>query len=138
MTNVHSAAIDAVIDLAQDALTDSNYPLIISRGPAGTGNCISCEPSYGSAEKRFFSKNATYRVTLIFNCKNSNMQIALNMLEQIHQALTRMNADDFPEDDAWQITGIWTSALPMLVSREEDNTWLYASSLYIDYFVRGD
>lgn len=137
MTNVHSSVIDAVIDLAQDALTEASYPLTISRGPAGTGNCIACEPSYGNADKRFFSKNATFRVTLVFNAKNADMQAALNMLEQIHQKLTRMTGG-YPEDDAWEITGIWTSALPMLISREEDNTWLYASSLYIDYYVRGD
>lgn len=138
MTNTHSAVIDAVMDLAQDALTAANYPLIISRGPAGSGNCLACEPSYGTADKRFFSKDASFRVTLVFNAKHANMQTALNALEQIILKLTRMDADDFPESDAWQIKGIWTNALPMLLSREEDNTWLYASSLYIDYYVRGD
>lgn len=138
MTNTHSTVIDAVMDLADNALAAANYPFTISRGPTGSGNCIACEPSYGAADRRFYSKNASFRVTLVFNAKHSNMQIALNMLEQITLALTRMDADDFPHDDAWQIKGIWTNALPMLISREEDNTWLYASSLYIDYFVRGD
>lgn len=136
MTDTHSAVIDAVLDLAQDALTDANYPLVIMRGPCGTGNSISAEPSYGNASLRFYDKNATFRVTLVFNSKNANMQIALNMLEQIQLKLSRMK--EYPKDTAWEITGIWTASLPMLLSREEDNTWLYAASLYIDYFVRGD
>ena len=136
MTNSHSAVIDAVLDLAQDALTDANYPLVIMRGPTGTGNCITGEPSYGTADRRFFDKDGSFRVTLVFNSKNSNMQIALNMLEQILLKLTRMKG--YPHAEAWEITGIWTNALPMLISREEDNTWLYAASVYIDYFLRGD
>ena len=136
MTNSHSAVIDAVLDLAQDALTDASYPLVIMRGPTGTGNCISAEPSYGTADRRFFDKDGSFRVTLVFNSKNSNMQIALNMLEQILLKLTRMKG--YPHAESWEITGIWTNALPMMISREEDNTWLYAASVYIDYFVRGD
>lgn len=136
MTDTHSAVIDAVLDLAQDALTDASYPLTIMRGPCGTGNCISAEPSYGNASLRFYDKNATFRVTLVFNSKNANMQIALNTLEQIELTLSRMK--EYPKDTTWEITGIWTASLPMLLSREEDNTWLYAASLYIDYFVRGD
>ena len=137
MTNSHSAVIDAVLDLAQDALTDASYPLVIMRGPTGTGNCIAAEPSYGTADRRFFDKDGTFRVTLVFNSKNANMQIALNMLEQILLKLTRQTGS-YPHAEAWEITGIWTNALPMLISREEDNTWLYAASVYIDYFLRGD
>ena len=136
MTNSHSAVIDAVLDLAQDALTEASYPLVIMRGPTGTGNCIAAEPSYGTADRRFYSKDGTFRVTLVFNSKNANMQTALNVLEQILLKLTRMGG--YPHDEAWEITGIWTNALPMLVSREEDNTWLYAASLYIDYYVRDE
>ena len=137
MTNSHSAVIDAVIDLAQDALSNANYTLTITRGPCGTGNSISCEPSYGNADQRYFDKNAKFRVTLVFNCKNADMQVALNMLEQVILYLSRKK-DGYPADTAWQITDILTNALPMLVAREEDNTWLYAASVYIDYYLRGD
>ena len=137
MTDTHSAVIDAVLDLAEEALTDANYPFVIMRGPCGTGNCISAEPSYGNADARFYDKNAAFRVTLVFNSKHANMQTALNMLEQILLKLTRMKGG-YPSSKAWQITGIWSASLPMMLSREEDNTWLYAASLYIDYFVRGD
>jgi hypothetical protein len=136
MTNSHSAVIDAVLDLAQDALTDANYPLVITRGPTGSGNCIAAEPSFGTADRRFYDKNGAFRVTLVFNSKNANMQIALNTLEQILLKLTRMGG--YPHAETWEITGIWTNALPMMVSREEDNTWLYAASVYIDYYLRGD
>ena len=136
MTNSHSAVIDAVLDLAQDALTDASYPFTIMRGPTGTGNCVAAEPSYGTAEGRHFDRNATFRVTLVFNAKHRDMQISLNMLEQILLKLTRMSG--YPHAETWEITGIWTNALPMLISREEDNTWLYAASVYIDYYLRGD
>jgi len=137
MTNTHSAVIDAVMDLAQEALTASSYPYIITRGSCGSGNCISCEPSYGTADRRFFSKNGAFRVTLVFNAKHKDMQAALNMLEQVQLKITRMQ-DEYPEAEAWKITGIWTNAMPMMIAREEDNTWLYAASVYIDYYVRGD
>lgn len=136
MTNTHSAVIDAVLDLAQDALTDASYPMTIMRGPTGTGSCIAAEPSYGTADRRFYDKNGAFRVTLVFNSKNANMQTALNTLEQILLKLTRTGS--YPHDEAWEITGIWTNALPMMIGREEDNTWLYAASVFIDYYVRGD
>ena len=136
MTNSHSAVIDAVLDMAQDALTDNSFPSVISRGPCGTGNCIAAEPSYGTADKRFFSKDGMFRVTLVFNSKNADMQLALNALEQILLKLTR--ATVYPAAEAWQITNVMTNALPMLIGREEDNTWLYAASVYIDYYLRGD
>ncbi len=136
MTNTHSAVIDAVLDLAQDALTDASYPMTIMRGPAGTGNCVSAEPSYGTAEGRHYDKNASFRVTLVFNSKNRDMQAALNTLEQILLSLTRRSG--YPHAEAWEITNVWTNALPMLIGREEDNTWLYAASVFIDYYVRGD
>lgn len=136
MTNSHSAVIDAVLDMAQDALTDGNFPSVISRGPRGTGNCIAAEPSYGTANRRFFSKNGVFRVPLVFNSKHSDMQLALNALEQILLKLTR--ATVYPAAEAWQITNVMTNALPMMLGREEDNTWLYAASVYIDYYLRGD
>ena len=132
MTNTHSAVIDAVLDLAENALNGT----LITRGPCGTGNCVAAEPSYGSAEGRHYDKNALFRVTLVFNSKNRNMQTALNDLEQILLALTRRHG--YPHAEAWEITNIWTNALPMLIGREEDDTWLYAASVYIDYYVRGD
>ena len=136
MTNSHSAVIDAVLDMAQDALTDDSYPSVIMRGPCGTGNCIAAEPSFGTADKRFLSKNGSFRVTLVFNSKDADMQAALNRLEQILLKLTRTKV--YPSDEAWQITDIMTNALPMLIGREEDNTWLYAASVYIEYYIRGD
>ena len=136
MTNSHSAVIDAVLDMAQDALTDASYPQIITRGPCGTGNGIAAEPSFGTADRRFMSKNGSFRVTLVFNSKDADMQMALNRLEQILLKLTRTKA--YPADEAWQITDIMTNALPMLIGREEDNTWLYAASVYIEYYLRGD
>lgn len=137
MTNSHSAVIDAVLDLADSALSAAGYKMTVFRGPTGTGDCIAAEPSYGTADSRFYDKNGAFRVTLVFNSKNSNMQTALNTLEQILLKLTRKKSS-YPTGTAWEITGIWTNALPMLVSREEDNTWLYAASIYIDYFLRGD
>ena len=136
MTNSHSAVIDAVLDMAQDALTDNSFPSVISRGPCGTGNCIAAEPSYGTADKRFYSKDGAFRVTLVFNSKHSDMQLALNALEQILLYVTR--AKEYPSEASWQITRVMTNALPMLIGREEDNTWLYAASVYIDYYIRGD
>ena len=137
MTDTHSAVIDAVMDLAEDALEKAGYSMPIFRGPCGTGDCVAAEPSYGNADARFYDKNSTFRVTLVFNSKNANMKTALGILDQILLKLTRMKGG-YPSDEAWEITGIWTASLPMLLSREEDNTWLYAASLYIDYFVRGD
>ena len=136
MTNSHSAVIDAVLDMAQDALTDASYPQVITRGPCGTGNCIAAEPSFGTADRRFLSKDGSFRVTLVFNSKDADMQAALNRLEQILLKLTRTKT--YPADEAWQITDIMTNALPMLIGREEDNTWLYAASVYIEYYLRGD
>lgn len=136
MTNSHSAVIDAVIDLAQDALTDASYPLVIVRGPASTGTCVAAEPSYGAAQDRFLDKNAVFIATLVFNSKNADMQAALNALEQILLSLTRRTA--YPHAEAWQIANVSTNALPMLIGREEDNTWLYAASVNVNYYVRGD
>jgi hypothetical protein len=57
-------------------------------------------------------------------------------MNNIHSALTR--AREYPSGDGWQIVDIVNYTLPQIIGREQNNEWLMASSLSVNFFWRGD
>ena len=88
-----------------------------------------------STNNLFFDKKATVEMTALVNAKNSDQQIALEALSDIHTSLNFMTA--YPETDNFQITNIETSSAPTYMGRESNNQWLYGSSLTIKFYLKG-
>jgi hypothetical protein len=57
-------------------------------------------------------------------------------MNEIHAALTR--AKIYPEGMRWQITDITNTMLPQRIGREQNNDWLMASALSVQFYWRGD
>lgn len=129
--SVYDDVLTAVIDLAEQTQPYSN--IVIGSLPPENG--ISIAWSSGNLNT-FFSKNAAVEMTAVLNCKNSSQQTAADTLGTIHTFLNMRK--DYPQADNFQITNIETISPPSYLGREENNQWLYGSSLTVKFYLRGN
>lgn len=128
--NVYDDVLSAVIELAEATQPYSN--III--GPMPPDNGISI--TWGStAYNPFLNKRAAVELTAVLNGKHTNQQTLSETLGKIHTALSM--ATEYPAADNYQITDITTISAPSYLGREENNQWLYGSSLRVKFFLRG-
>lgn len=128
--NVYDDVLSAVIELAEATQPYSN--III--GPMPPDNGISI--TWGStAYNPFLNKLAAVELTAVLNGKHTNQQTLSETLGNIHTALSM--ATEYPAADNYQITDITTISAPSYLGREENNQWLYGSSLRVKFFLRG-
>lgn len=123
--SILNQVIESVMDLI-DAL-----PLFakITRGALGTGDSLCCEVGPSSPDYIWLDKNQFISLDLTINGKNSNLQTLSDAMNLIHENLTMMF--DYPSGDKWQIVDIATQTEPQIIDREQDNSWMMASSLLI-------
>ena len=75
------------------------------------------------------------RLTAVLNGKHTDEQILSAALGKIHTALSM--ATEYPAADNYQITDISTINAPGCLGREENEQWLYGSSLRVKFYLRG-
>ena len=129
--SVYDDVLTAVIGLAEQ--TELYSKIIISSMPPENG--ISIAWSTGNLNT-FLNKKAAVVMTAVLNCKNSNQKVASDALGRIHTFLNMRK--EYPETDSFQITNIKTIAAPSYLGREENNQWLYGSSLEVKFYLRGN
>lgn len=121
--------IDAVIELMED--TDP-YATIV-RGPLPPDNGIAVYMATGSPNATFCNKRIVYDFNLTLNGKHASQQTVSAALNAIHTALT--TTKDYPDTDYWQICDIESVALPSYLNREQNNQYLYGSSLRVRAYI---
>ncbi len=130
--SVYEDVLLAVIDMA--AAAKPYAPILIGALPADNG--ISITWASGAPRSAFFSRNAVVQMTAALNAKHAQQLCCCDVLGRIHHVLTWRKT--YPEADAWQITDIATIGAPAYIGREQNNQWLYGSSLRVTFFYRGD
>jgi hypothetical protein len=55
-------------------------------------------------------------------------------MNRIHQELTMLR--QYPEGDDWKIVDISTMTEPQIIGREDNNSWMMASSLIIKIYTK--
>ena len=75
-------------------------------------------------------------MSAVLNCKNSDQELAADTLGKLHTFLNMRK--DYPSADRFQITNIETTSAPVYLGREENNQWLYGSSLEVKFYLRGN
>ena len=129
--SVYDDVLNAVIDLAEQIELYSK--IIISPLPPEDG--ISIAWSSGSLHT-FMDKKAAVAMSAVLNSKSKDQEAAAGVLGRLHTFLNMRK--DYPAAENFQITNIATTGAPTYLGREENNQWLYGSSLEVKFYLRGN
>lgn len=125
MTSIINQAIEAVIGL----MNATNPFASVTRGALPSGDGITCEIGPSIPDAVYLDKEIYIPLDITINGKHSNLKTLSDDLNTIHDTLTKMTA--YPSGDGWEIVDISNTTMPQLIGREENNTWLMASSLSV-------
>lgn len=126
---MYDEVLQAVIDMAASVV---DVPVRTGSMPPVNGIAMTGQ---AASETIFLDIGSNERMSLVCNGKNRDQQIIIEQLDTIHKDLTRRR--DYPAGETWQIYSIETVASPRLLGREQNNQWLYGSSLLVKFNVKG-
>ena len=113
------------------------YNIIYGTNPPANGFCML--PAGGYQPDAHLDKGQVVRMDCLLNGKGADAGAVNDALWDIHQALTKLTALEYPQSDDWQIMDISTIAYPSLIGREEGTMqWIYGSSIEIKFYWKGD
>lgn len=128
--------INEVMEAVIGMINDLHPFATVTRGALPTGNGITCEVGPTVQTELYFDKNTFVPLDITINGKHKNMKTLSDTLNNIHSSLTRRRV--YPSGEGWQIADIKTATLPRIIGREENNEWLMASGLSVEFYWRGD
>ncbi len=128
--------INEVMEAVIGMMNDLHPFATVTRGALPTGNGITCEIGPTVQTELYFDKNTFVPLDITINGKHKNMKTLSDTLNNIHSSLTRRRV--YPSGEGWQIADIKTATLPRIIGREENNEWLMASGLSVEFYWRGD
>lgn len=135
MTSVINEVMEAVI-----GLMNATKPFAtVTRGALPTTEGIVCEVGPSVISEMYLDKNTFIPLDVTLNAKHPNMKTLSDTMNTIHSALTR--AKVYPEDTTsgrWCITDIKNATIPRIIGREQNNDWLMASGLSVEFYWKGD
>lgn len=126
---MYNEILQAVIDMAETA---AGIPIVTGSMPPENGIAMT---GYGGSNPIFLDIGSNDIMNIVVNGKNSEQQVIINQLDAVHLYLTRRKT--FPQGNNWQIYAIETTASPRLIGREQNNQWLYGSSIAVKINVKG-
>ena len=129
--------INSTIESVMDLIDELGLYASITRGALSTGNSLVCEVAPSEPEKVFYDKNQYILLDLTINGKNSDLETLSEALNTIHESLTMKKT--YPSGTDWEIVDIITLTEPQIIGREQENSWIMASSLGIKIYTnKGD
>lgn len=129
--SVYDDVLAAVVELANQ----TNPYAKVTVGPLPPNNGISISWSAGSLNT-FMDKKAAVSMSAVLNAKHKDQRKAADALGKIHTALNMTKI--YPQTGNFQITNIETIGAPCYLGREQNQQWLYGSSLEVKFFLKGD
>ena len=90
----------------------------------------------GAPIETFRNLTTNEEMPIVFNGKNTDQQLLATNMNLVHRLLTTTKY--LPFTSQWQIYAIETTSAPTLVGREENQNWVYGSSLRIKFFIKED
>lgn len=128
--SVYNDVLAAVQGLAAQAAPGEL--LIIGSMPPDNGISIAWAGGYLNT---FVDKRAAVEMSAVLNAKNTGQEKAAALLSDIHTSLNMRK--EYPAAENFQITNIETSSAPSYLGREENEQWLYGSSLTVKFYLKG-
>lgn len=126
-----NAIINDIIDMAEEG-TDLYANIIIGNTPPTDG--ISAFVSSGMPELTDLEKGMIMSMHVMVNAKHRNQDTAFDALYKIHKRLTKTKV--YPNKEEYQIANIETITLPSLLLREENGSYVFGSTLNIEFYWR--
>ena len=128
--SVYNDVLAAVQGLAAQAAPGEL--LIIGSMPPENGISIAWAGGYLNT---FVDKRAAVEMSVVLNAKNTDQEKAAALLSDIHTSLNMRK--EYPAAENFQIYNIETSSAPSYLGREENEHWLYGSSLTVKFYLKG-
>lgn len=123
--------IEAVAEAAADVV---GYPVMM--GPMPAPESISIAYGSGATDTTFLNKGVSYNLSLVCNGKSADQAGILDALATIHHTLVQTKSYPEPKDKSWQITDISTAAAPDYIGREDEDMYLYGSTLTVRAWIK--
>lgn len=95
---------------------------------------VGIQQSSGSVTAPFLPRTGAIRETYVINAKNKNQKTALQTLEEIHRILTKRFG--YQTTDSYQIATIKTLNLPDYLGQDNDESYMFGSSVEVIYYDR--
>ena len=119
--------VDYVCDLIED---ETGLIPVVGAMPPIEG--IAVQQSSGSVVSEYLPRTALNSTTLVVNSKSSSQTTALTSLTDIHEALTKRIG--YETTDGYQILSIRTVNSPTFLGQENDESYMYGSSIQVLWF----
>lgn len=123
--------VDYICSLIEEQTNNEIKPVIGSLPPIGG---VAIQQSSGNVSAPYFPRTQAIRETYVVNSKAESQNVALQMLERVHKILTKRTAYDTTSE--WQIITIRTLNTPDFLGQENNESYLYGSSIEVTYFDR--
>ena len=132
--NVIDEAVEAVI-----GMMNSLQPFAaVTRGALPTGNGLTCEVIPSADAENYLDKGARIPIDLTLNGKHHDLRTLSGTMNHIHDELTKiLDPNGYPSAEKWKVIDIQNGTYPHLMEREENNTWIMASSLIVNLEKKG-
>ena len=119
--------VDYVCDLIED---ETGLIPVVGAMPPIEG--IAVQQSSGSVVSEYLPRTALNSTTLVVNSKSSSQTTALTSLTDIHEALTKRIG--YETTNGYQILSIRTVNSPTFLGQENDEAYMYGSSIQVLWF----
>lgn len=119
--------VDYVCDLIED---ETGLIPVVGAMPPIEG--IAVQQSSGSVVSEYLPRTALNSTTLVVNSKSSSQTTALTSLTDIHEALTKRIG--YETTNGYQILSIRTVNSPTFLGQENDESYMYGSSIQVLWF----
>lgn len=119
--------VDYVCDLIED---ETGLIPVVGAMPPIEG--IAVQQSSGSVVSEYLPRTALNSTTLVVNSKSTSQTTALTNLTDIHEALTKRIG--YETTNGYQILSIRTVNSPTFLGQENDESYMYGSSIQVLWF----
>ena len=121
--------LDWIIDFIK---TETAYSPVVGAVPPVGGVAIA--QSGGTIQTPYFVRTGAVREVYAINAKGVSQKDTLLCLETIHEKLTKIY--DYGHTESWQIATIRTLNAPNYLGQENNENYLYGSSIEVLYYDR--
>lgn len=136
MSYTADSTVNQVLEAVIGMMNATNPFATVTRGALPTGQGLTCEIGPSSPSSMHYDKNTVYPLDVTLNGKHKDLKTVSDAMNKIHSVLTRTKV--YPSAENWQILDIKTYTLPQRIGREQNNDWLMASSLSVEFYWRGE
>jgi hypothetical protein len=124
-----SALVDIIEYVATEAAAVQDFPVMM--GPMPAPESVSVAYGSGATDTTFLDKGVSLNLSVVVNGKSADQAGILDAIATIHQALVQTKDYPTATDGSWQVTDVTTAAAPDYIGREDEDRYLYGSTLTV-------